>query len=150
MKTKINLVLALVVLMAASLGMSQSNISFSTANISDLKFGTNNAANPQSEIFGPKDKVYIVSEVQNTQSKHKVKIVFLNDDVKGKEAGSLAADCAEIDVPGEHSFNCSVFSEKGRLPTGRYKAQAVLLSEDGSREIDRREGTFEIVNDYEW
>jgi hypothetical protein len=53
-------------------------------------------------------------------------------------------------VTGEFSFNCSVYSEKELFPAGRYKAVAVLLNEDGAKEVDRKEDTFEIIDSYQW
>ena len=153
MKTKINLVLALGLLMLASLGCGRSDENgfyFTTANISDLKFGTNKDAKPSSEIFSPKDKIYIVSSVNNTGSKHKVRVVLFYEDVNGEEPGSIVKDFGELDLPGEYSFNCWIYPKRGVLQSGRYRAEAVLLDEDGIREIDRKEGTFDIVDNYEW
>lgn len=149
MKTKINLVLALGVLLLASLGC-ESSISFTTANISDLKFGTNKAADPQSEIFSPRDKIYIVSAVHNTPAKHKVRVVLYYEDVNGEEPGSVAKDFGELNVPGERSFNFSIYAVRGQLPTGLYRAEAILLDEYGTKELDRKEGTFEVAADNEW
>jgi hypothetical protein len=149
MKTKINLILTLLVLMMASLGC-ESNISFTTANISDLKFGTNKTADPQNGIFSPTDKIYVVSAVHNTPAKHKVEVVLYYDDVNGEEPGSVAKDFGIRDVPGECSFSFSVYAVRGQLPTGLYRAEAILLDEDGTKELDRKEGTFEVLADNEW
>lgn len=148
MKTKFNLILALGLLMFASLGCGESDgnsFYFTTANLSELKFGKNKDASPSSETFSPRDKIYIVSEINNTPSKHKVKAVLYYEDVEGAEPGSVVKDFGELNVPGEYSFNFSVYPRRGEFPTGRYRAEIVLLDEDGEREIDRKEATFDIV-----
>jgi hypothetical protein len=151
MKTKINLVLAIGMLLLASLGCSfqssENRFSFTSANISDLKFGTNKDARPAGETFSPRDKIYIVSEINNTASKHKVRVVLFYENVKGENPDSIAVDYGELDVPGEYSFYVWVFPKRGNLPIGRYRAEAVLLDEDGSQEIQRKEATFDVADD---
>jgi DNA-binding transcriptional regulator of glucitol operon len=150
MKTKINLIFALAVLMLTLLGWNQSSFSSTSVTISDLKFSTSKDAVPQSDIFCPNDVIYIVSEVRNTSSEHKIKVFLHNADKSSEKPGVIVTNCEEIEVTGETPFNCSVSSENKRFPSGRYKAVAVLFNEDGTREIDRKEGIFEIIDGYSW
>ena len=77
-------------------------------------------------------------------------MILYFEDVKGHESGSVAANFDELDVPGEYSFHFSIRSKYGQFPDGRYRAEAVLLDEDGIKEIDRKEAAFDVVGSYEW
>lgn len=153
MKTKINLVLAFGMLLLVSLGCSVSEdgsrVSFTSANISDLKFGRNKGAKPASVTFAPRGDIYIVSRVNNTASKHKVQMVLFYEDVEGEEPDSIAGDFGMLDVPGEYSFNFSISPKGRKMPTGRYRVEAILFDEDGTTEIQRKEAAFEVSEDYD-
>ena len=142
MKTNLNLIIGIGFLVLASLAC---NASFTTANLSDLKFGKNENASPASDSFKPNDKIYIVSAVNNTSDKHKVRFRLLFDEVKGAKSGELAYNAEkELEVSGASSVYFNVALPNGFVP-GRYKAEAVLLDADGKKELDRKEGTFTVT-----
>lgn len=142
MKNNINFLIAIGMIMLVSLACSAS---FTTANLSELKFGKNEKANPASGNFKPADKIFVVSEVNNTSDKHSVKFRLLFDDVKGQKAGAMVPGAeTTIEAPGSSDVHFSV-ALPGGFPPGTYKAEAVLLSEDGKKEIDRKEGTFTVT-----
>lgn len=141
MKHNVNFLIAIGMLTLVTLAC---NASFTTANLSDLKFGKNEKANPPSESFKPADKIFVVSEVNNTSSKHTVKFRLLFDSVKGQKAGALVPGAeTTVEAPGSSAVHFSV-AIPGGFPPGTYKAEAVLLDEDGKKEIDRKEGSFTI------
>ena len=142
MKNNINFLIAVSLLALVSLAC---NASYTTANLSDLKFGKNEKANPASTSFKPADKIFVVSEVNNTSSKHTVKFRLLFDDVKGQKAGApIPGAEATVEAPGSSDVHFNV-AIPGGFPPGTYRAEAVLLDEDGKKEIDRKEGTFMIA-----
>jgi hypothetical protein len=142
MKNNINFLIAIGMLTLVSLACSAS---FTTANLSELKFGKNEKANPASESFKPADKIFIVSEVNNTSDKHSVKFRLLFDDVKGQKAGAMVPGAeTTIEAPGSSDVHFSV-ALPGGFPSGTYKAEAVLFDADGKKEIDRKEGTFTVA-----
>ncbi|HEX8568131.1 MAG TPA: hypothetical protein VF648_21000 [Pyrinomonadaceae bacterium] len=142
MKNNINFLIAIGMLTLVSLACSAS---FTTANLSELKFGKNEKANPASESFKPADKIFVVSEVNNTSDKHSVKFRLLFDDVKGQKAGAMVPGAeTTIEAPGSSDVHFSV-ALPGGFPPGTYKAEAVLFDADGKKEIDRKEGTFTVA-----
>jgi hypothetical protein len=142
MKNNINFLIAIGMLMLVSMACSAS---FTTANLSELKFGKNEKANPASESFKPADKIFVVSEVNNTSDKHSVKFRLLFDDVKGQKAGAMVPGAeTTIEAPGSSDVHFSV-ALPGGFPPGTYKAEAVLFDADGKKEIDRKEGTFTVA-----
>jgi hypothetical protein len=142
MKNNINFLIAIGMLTLVSMACSAS---FTTANLSELKFGKNEKANPASESFKPADKIFVVSEVNNTSDKHSVKFRLLFDDVKGQKAGAMVPGAeTTIEAPGSSDVHFSV-ALPGGFPSGTYKAEAVLFDADGKKEIDRKEGTFTVA-----
>jgi hypothetical protein len=142
MKNNINFLIAIGMLTLVSLACSAN---FTTANLSELKFGKNEKANPASQSFKPADKIFVVSEVNNTSDKHSVKFRLLFDDVKGQKAGAMVPGAeTTIEAPGSSDVHFSV-ALPGGFPSGTYKAEAVLFDGDGKKEIDRKEGTFTVA-----
>ncbi|MDQ4120166.1 MAG: hypothetical protein M3209_01705 [Acidobacteriota bacterium] len=141
MKNNINLLIAIGILTLVTLAC---NASFTTANLSDLKFGKNEKAEPPSNSFKPNDKIFVVSEVNNTSSKHTVKFRLLFDNVKGQKAGAPVPGAEKaLEAPGASAVHFSVLIPGG-FPPGSYRTEAVLLDEDSEKEIDRKEGTFTV------
>jgi len=143
MKNNINFLIAIGMLMLVSMACSAS---FTTANLSELKFGKNEKADPASESFKPADKIFVVSEVNNTSDKHKVKFRLMFDDVKGQKAGAPVPGLGDgnLDAPGSSHIHFSATMPGGFQP-GVYRAEMVLLDEKGEKEIDRKEGTFTVA-----
>ena len=138
MTNKINFFIALGILTLVSLACS-----FSTANLSEIKFGKDDSASSPSTKFKPEDEIFVVTSVNNAGGKNKVKFRLLFDEVEGAKSGTLAYKAEkELEVEGSREvyFNFSVPS--GIVP-GSYKAEAVLLGEDG-KELDRKTAMFTV------
>lgn len=138
MTNKINFLTSFGILMLASLACS-----FSTANLSEIKFGKDNSATNPITKFEPKDDIFVVTSVNKAGGKNKVRFRLLFDEVEGATSGALAYKAEkELEVGGSREvyFNFSVPS--GIVP-GSYQAEAVLLGEDG-KELDRKTAGFTV------
>ena len=131
MKSKINLMLALGVLVFIAMAC---NASFTTANISSFNFGKNDKADPATTTFNMGEKVYAVAMVSNTSSKHKMRFNF--ESVSNNGVKPLTK---ELDFEGSRP----VFLELTIPAGGEYKVEATLFDESG-KEIDKKSGTFTV------
>ena len=141
MTNKINSIFALGFLILVSMAC---NFSVSTANLSDLKFGKDKDASGASTSFKPEDEIFVVTAVNNTSDKNKVKFRILFDKVEGEQAGTVAYKLdKELAVEDSRAvwFNFSL--DEGFAP-GTYKAEVVLTGEDG-KEFDRKTGNFTVA-----
>ena len=135
MKTKINSILAIIVLVFIALAC---NASFTTANISSFNIGKNEAATPPTTTFNVGEKVYAVTIVSNTSSKHKMKFKVFYENVQGKSKGEEALN-KDIDFEGARP----VFLYFDAVIAGDFKVEATLFDESG-KEIDKKSGTFSV------
>lgn len=135
MKTKINSIAAICVLIAALLAC---NASFTTANISSFNTGKNDSATPPTSAFNIGDKVYAVAVVSNTSSKHKMKFKVFYENVQGKGKGEEAFN-KDIDFEGARP----VFLSVDASIAGDFKVEATLFDESG-KEIDKKSGAFSV------
>ncbi|MGI8641277.1 MAG: hypothetical protein ACR2MG_15180 [Pyrinomonadaceae bacterium] len=138
MTNKINFLTVFGILMLVSLACS-----FSTANLSEIKFGKDNSASSPGTKFKPKDEIFAVTSVNNAGGKNKVKFRLLFDDVEGAESGTVAYKAEkelEVEESREVYFN---FSVPGGIVPGSYKTEVVLTGEDG-KELDRKTATFTV------
>jgi len=141
MTNKINSVFALVVLILVSMACS-----FSTANLSDLKFGKDKDASGAGTSFKPTDEIFAVTGVNNSSGKTKAKFRLLYDNVAGAQSGTVAYK-VEKELPVEDSRAIWLnFSVPGGFDSGSYKVEVVLTGEDG-KELDRKTGSFTITGD---
>jgi hypothetical protein len=131
MKSKINLILSLCVLVFIAMAC---NASFTTANISSFNFGKNDKADPATTTFNVGEKVYAVAIVSNTSSKHKMRFNF--ESVSNNGVKPLTK---ELDFEGSRP----VFLELTIPAGGDYKVEATLFDESG-KEIDKKSGTFNV------
>lgn len=131
MKSKINLIIALGVLVFIAMAC---NASFTTANISSFNFGKNDKAEPATTTFNFGEKVYAVAMVSNTSSKHKMRFNF--ESVSNNGVKPLNK---ELDFEGSRP----VFLELTIPAGGEYKVEAILFDESG-KELDKKSGTFTV------
>ncbi len=97
MTNKINSIFALGILILASLACS-----FSTANLSELKFGKDKDASNAGTTFKPEDEIFAVTAVNNASGKNKAKFRVLFDKVEGAESGAVAYKLEkELEVEGQ-------------------------------------------------
>lgn len=135
MKNSISIVAVAMVLLV---GLACSG-NFTTANISELKFGTNNKAEPASTAFNTGESIYALAVVSNApDKKYLLKWRITYDDVKGKGKGEEVG-ANTVDFEGSKQLWQS-FSTP--LP-GVYKVEATLSDEDG-KQIDTKSGTLTV------
>ena len=138
MTNKINFTAAFGILMLISLACS-----FSTANLSEIKFGKDDSASNPGTKFKPEDEIFAVTSVNNAGGKNKVKFRLLFDEVEGAKSGTVAYKAEkELEVEGSREvfFNFSV--QSGIVP-GSYKTEVILTGEDG-KELDRKTAAFTV------
>jgi hypothetical protein len=141
MTNKINSIIALGILILVSMAC---NFSFSTANLSDLKFGKDKDASAPTTTFKPEDEIYAVTAVNNTSGKNKVTFRLLFDEVEGAKSGALAYKVEkELEVDGSRPLWLN-FSVPGGMVPGTYKVEAVLTGEDG-KQHDRKVSSFTVA-----
>lgn len=123
MKRQIGAIVALGLLIAVAVGCSGS---FSTANISELKFGKNDKADPATTTFNTGEDIYAVATVANASGKYKLNWKVTYDNVQGKSKGEEVGT-KSIDFEGSTRL-WQTFSTP--LP-GEYKVEATLVDDTG-------------------
>jgi hypothetical protein len=138
MRTTVNSIAAL-----AALSIAVSACSFSTANLSEIKFGKDKSASSPSTNFKSEDEIFAVTAVNNAGGKNKVKFRLLFDNVEGAKSGSVAYKLEkELEVDGSRDVYFSFSVPSGIVP-GSYKTEVVLLGED-NKELDRKTASFTV------
>jgi hypothetical protein len=118
------------------------NASMTTANLSELKFGKNNKADPASTTFNTGEDIYALAVVANApDSKYKLTWKITYENVKGKGKGDEVGTNT-VDFEGSKQLWQSFSSP---LP-GEYKVEATLSDTDGKK-IDSKSGTLTIKGD---
>lgn len=136
MKRQIGAICSLSILIVLAIAC---NGSFTTANISALKFGRNDRAEPAETTFKTGEDIYALAVVSNAGGKYKLNWKFTYEDVPGKEKGEEIGT-KTVDFEGSKQL-WQQFSSP--LP-GEYKAVATLTDEAG-KEIDKKEGLVTIT-----
>lgn len=138
MKKHIGAVLALVFLAAVGIACSGGN--FTTANISELKFGTNDKAEPSATSFKTGEDIYAVATVSNVpDGKYKLVWRITYENVQGKGIGEeIGTNAREFEGS---SRLWQTFSSP--LP-GEYKVDATL-NESSGKMVDTKSGTVTIT-----
>ncbi|MEP7039798.1 MAG: hypothetical protein ABI891_15800 [Acidobacteriota bacterium] len=138
MQNKINSIIALGVLLLAGLACS-----FSTANLSEIKFDKDKSASNPTTKFKPADEIFAVTAVNNAGGANKVKFRLLFDDVEGAKSGTVAYKVEkELKTEGSQQVWLNFSVPNGFVP-GTYKLEAVL-SDESDKELDRKIGTFTV------
>ena len=115
------------------------NGSFTTANLSELKFGKNNKADPAATSFSTGEDIYALATVSNApDGKYKLTWKITYDDVQGKPRGSELGTNT-VDFEGSKQLWQSFSSP---LP-GEYAVEATLSDGDGKK-IDGKTGKLTI------
>lgn len=138
MTNKINSITAICITLAIALACS-----FSTANLSEIKFDTDKSGKNAKTTFDPNDEIVAITAVNNAAGKNKVKFRLLFDNVEGAKSGELAYEYEkEIEVDGSREVYFG-FRVPGGIAPGKYKGEAVLTG-DGGKEFDRKTATFNV------
>ncbi len=115
------------------------NSSFTTANISEMKFGKNNKADPASTTFNTGEDIYALAAVSNAPDrKFQLTWKITYDDVNGKPKGAEVGTNT-VNFEGSKQLWQSFSSP---LP-GEYKVEATLSDADG-KQIDSKSGMLSI------
>ena len=141
MKNKINVSIALGIVILAAMACS-----FSTANLSEIKLAKDKDGGGASTSFKPNDEIFVVTAVNNASGKNKVKFRVLFDKVEGAQTDTVAYKLdTTLDVDGSRPvwFN---FSHPEGFISGTYKTEVVLTGDDG-KELDRKTGSFTITGE---
>lgn len=115
------------------------NGSLTTANISELKFGKNNKADPASATFNTGEDIYALATVSNApEGKYKLTWKITYEDVPGKSKGAEVG-MNTVDFEGSKQLWQSFSSP---LP-GEYAVEATLSDGEGKK-IDSKSGKLSI------
>ncbi|MFT3745595.1 MAG: hypothetical protein QM785_15045 [Pyrinomonadaceae bacterium] len=132
----ISAALALAILIAVA---AACNGSFTTANISELKFGKNNKADPSSTTFNTGEDIYALATVSNApEGKYKLTWKITYEDVAGKSKGAEVGTNT-VDFEGSKQLWQSFSSP---LP-GEYAVEATLSDAEGKK-IESKSGRLSI------
>lgn len=112
--------------------------SFTTANISELKFGKNDKADPATTTFNTGEDIYAVATVANASGKYKLNWKVTYDNVQGKSKGEEVGT-KSMDFEGSTRL-WQTFSTG--LP-GEYKVEATLVDDTG-KTIEAKSGTVSV------
>jgi len=115
------------------------NASFTTANISELKFGRNETAEPAVTSFNTGEDIYAVATVSNASGKYKLTWKVTYDNVKGRDKGEEIGT-KSIDFEGSSRL-WQTFSTP--LP-GEYKVEATL-TDDSGKVIESKSGMVTVT-----
>ena len=135
MKKNITAIFAIGILVFVAVACSGS---FSTANISELKFGKNEKAEPATTSFNTGENIYAVAAVSNASGKNKLTFKVTYENVPGKGKGEEVGN-KTTDVEGSMIL-WQQFSSP--LP-GEFKVEATL-SDDTGKQIDSKSGTVTV------
>lgn len=112
--------------------------SFSTANISELKFGKDNKADPAATSFNTGEDIFAVATVSNASGKYKLTWKVTYDNVPGKGKGE------EIGTNSRDFEGSSVLWQTFSSPLpGEYKVEATLADDTG-KQIDSKSGMVSV------
>lgn len=135
-----NLILVLGLLVAAGLACS---FSASTANISDLKLGKDQAAGQATTSFAPADTVYAVATVSNAPGAVKVKGRLMIEDVEGEQSGPIPGLEKTLDLPSDGTATYTFTPPPDGFPKGKYKVEVTLL-DDAGQQKDQKSASFTV------
>jgi hypothetical protein len=119
------------------------NFSASTANISDLKLGKDQAATQQTTTFAPADTVYAVATISNAPGAVKVTGRLAIEDVAGEEKGPIPGLEKTLDLPGSGTATYTFTPPPSGFPKGKYKVEVHMLNEAGEKK-DEKSVTFTV------
>ena len=119
------------------------NFSASTANISELKLGKDQAASQATSTFAPTDTVYAVATVSNVPSAVKVKGRLAFEEVAGEQAGPIPGLEKTLDLPGSGTATYTFTPPPDGFPKGKYKVEVFLLDEGGQQK-DQKSASFTV------
>jgi hypothetical protein len=119
------------------------NFSASTANISDLKLGKDQAATQPTTTFAPSDTVYAVATISNAPGAVKVTGRLAIEDVEGEDKGPIPGLEKTLDLPGSGTATYTFTPPPNGFPKGKYKVEVFMLNEAGEQK-DQKSADFTV------
>ena len=133
MKNSLSLTLVLSLVLAVGLACE-----FTTANLSEVTFAKDQEGTEKITSVNAGDKLYALSALNNTSSKHKVKWeVFQPDGEKIDIANT------EIEVDGARPIWFTLTIPPS-VPDGQYRFEITLLGATDGKQIDKKSGTISV------
>ena len=137
-KNKLDLTLALGLLLGVVLACGAT-----TANISSLKVSTDEQGKNEAKGFKPGDKVYAVAQIANNSGAVQAKFRILYDDVEGQTAGTLVQGAEKtLDVEGNRPAIFWITLPPSGFQNGRYKVDVSMLYSGDQK--DQKSATFDV------
>lgn len=138
--TRVNLLLCLGLLAAVGLAC---NFSATTANISSLKLGRDEAVSQETSSFGANDVVYAVATVSNVPDKVKVRGRLVIVDVEGEQPGPVPGLEKTLDLAGSGTATFTFTPPQGGWSRGKHRIEVFMLDDSGQQK-DQKSADFTI------
>ena len=119
------------------------NFSASTANISGLKLGKDQAVATETSTFASTDTIYAVATVANAPGAVKVRGRLVVSAVEGEESGPVPGLEKTLDLPGSGTATYTFSPPPSGWPKGKYKVEVVMLNENGEQK-DQKSADFSV------
>jgi hypothetical protein len=119
------------------------NFSASTANLSGLKLGKDQAVSAETSSFAEGDTVYAIATVSNAPGAVKVKGRLVIDQVEGEKSGPIPGLEKTLDLPGSGTATYTFSPPAAGWPKGKYKVEVLLLNESGEQK-DQKTADFSV------
>ena len=119
------------------------NFSASTANISGLKLGKDQAVSQETNSFGAKDTVYAVATISNAPGAVKVTGRLVVEDVAGEKSGPIPGLEKTLNLPGSGTATFTFTPPPAGYPKGKYKVEVLMLNESGEQK-DQKAASFTV------
>ena len=116
------------------------NFSASTANLSGLKLGKDQAVTAETDSFASGDTVYAVATVSNAPGAVKVTGRLVIDSVEGEESGPVPGLEKTLDLPGSGTATYTFSPPPTGWPKGKYKVEVIMLNESGEKKDEKSTG----------
>ncbi len=116
------------------------NFSASTANLSGLKLGKDQAVSAETSSFASGDTVYALATVSNAPGAVKVTGRLVIDSVEGEESGPVPGLEKTLDLPGSGTATYTFSPPPSGWPKGKYKVEVVMLNESGEKKDEKSAG----------
>jgi|SRR5215213_7254817 len=130
-----------VLLLAAAAGCK---FSFTTANISSLKFSKDKEGKVETNTFAPGDTIYATATVSNVPSKVTLKFRLFTEKVEGQAENAPVPNFdTSLDLPADGYGYFTLTPPPAGWPAGRYRVEVAMLTESGEQK-DQETGTFTV------
>ena len=116
------------------------NFSASTANISGLKLGKDQAVSAETSSFASGDTVYALATVSTAPGAVKVRGRLVVDSVEGEQSGPIPGLEKTLDLPGSGTATYTFSPPPSGWPKGKYKVEVVMLNESGEKKDEKSAG----------